>query len=111
LPEAHNFANSSRRIELRDFGRGLCLWSQAEGYSAAGGDKSASAKEVLPWLIAKANDRLDARAFEVEGEKATIRRNPSDINKHLSPACEKLEAGAAHFITEEMTLREPKPRT
>jgi len=70
----------------------------------------ASAKEVLPWLIAKANDRLDTRAFEAEGEKATIRRNPNDINKHISPACEKLEAGAAHFITEEMKLRPSRAR-
>jgi hypothetical protein len=55
-------------------------------------------------------DRLDTRAFEAEGEKATIRRNPNDINKHISPACEKLEAGAAHFITEEMKLRPSRAR-
>jgi hypothetical protein len=52
-----------------------------------------------------------ARAFEAEGEKATIRPNLNDIIKHLSQLAEKVDAGAAHLIGEGMTLREPKPRT
>jgi DNA-binding transcriptional regulator YiaG len=80
------------------------------------GDKSGvSQSKFYKRLIAKADDRFDAHlarlkqkdAFETEGEEVNMPQNVNDIIKHLSPALsKKVEARAAHLISEEMTLRE-----